>query len=179
MIAARWDRDDMHAAVTESIRIAASAKRIWNALLDREQGRIWRGADFQTDWREGSPILIVARIGRKTYNDSGSVLRASAPFLLAYDFLPKVSGLPDTAESYSRVTFRLIEEETQTFLEVEHTVPPSPVRRGNGFEIGPESGEKHVRFYWRSTLPLLRDLVEGRDTVALKVAKAAAVAGRL
>lgn len=154
------------------IRIAAPAERIWDLLLDRGQARIWRGADFETDWKEGSPIQISSRLGSKLYRDRGIVVLADRPSLLIYDFLPKVSGLPDVAESYSRVTFQLHEEGTETTLHVEHTVPPSPVRRGNGFEIGPESGEKHVRFYWRSTLPLLRDLVEGRNTLALKLATA-------
>jgi hypothetical protein len=39
-------------------------------------------------------------------------------------------------------------------------------------EIGPESGRNHVAFNWRSTLPLLRDLVENRD--ALRIARQAA-----
>lgn len=164
----------LHTTVVDIIRIAAPAERIWGLLLDRGQARIWRGADFETDWKEGSSIQISSRLGSKRYRDRGTVILVNRPSILIYDFLPKVSGLPDVAESYSRVTFRLHEEGKETSLRVEHTVPPSPVRRGNGFEIGPESGEKHVRFYWRSTLPLLRDLVEGRDTVALKLATATA-----
>jgi uncharacterized protein YndB with AHSA1/START domain len=164
----------VHTTVTDLIRIAAPAQRVWDTLLDRGQARIWRGADFETDWKQGSTIKISSRIGSKHYRDRGTVILVKRPSILIYDFLPKVSGLPDVAESYSRVTFQLTEVKLGTSLQVGHTVPPSPVRRGNGFEIGPDSGEKHVRFYWRSTLPLLRDLVEGRDTVALKLATAAA-----
>lgn len=31
---------------------------------------------------------------------------------------------------------------------------------GQDWEIGPESGRNHVEFYWRSTLPILRRVVE-------------------
>jgi len=159
------------AVVMASIDIAAPSEAVWRALVDREEGRIWRGADFETDWQPGSPISITAQIGSKRYRDKGTVLQVNRPSLLVYEFLPRVSGLPDVPESYSRITLQLAPHMAGTTLGIAHTVPPSPVRRGKNFEIGPESGEKHVGFYWRSTLPLLRDLIEGRDSLALKMAR--------
>jgi transposase-like protein len=61
---------------------------------------------------------------------------------------PGTRSLP---ESYSVVSTRLETAINGTRIAIEHSVPPSPNRRGSGFEIGPESGEKHVAFYWRST----------------------------
>jgi uncharacterized protein YndB with AHSA1/START domain len=162
-----------HAVVTDSIQIAASPERVWEVITDREKARIWRSSDFDTDWQEGSPIGITACIGPKRFHDKGKVLLVEPCALLKYEFLPHVSGLPDVPESYSRVVLRLTPCLPKTVLDVEHTVPPSTIRRGKDFEIGPESGEKHVRFYWRSTLPLLRDLAEGRDTLAVQMAVAA------
>lgn len=166
------------AVIAQSIDIATPPQEVWSVLIDRNKGRIWRSADFDTDWLPGSAIGITAYIGHKNYKDKGRVLEVTQPSVLAYEFLPRVSGLPDVPESYSRVTFRLTPIASGTRLSVEHTVPPSPVRRGKGFEIGPESGEKHVAFYWRNTLPLLRDLIEGRVSPALQWAIAAEASAR-
>lgn len=159
-----------HAIVTASIDISASSEVVWEALIDPAKGRIWRSADFGTDWQPGSAISITAHIGSKRYRDKGRVLHVNRPALLAYEFLPRVSGLPDIPESYSVVTTRIVPTMTGSKVEIEHSVPPSPIRRGKGFEIGPDSGEKHVAFYWRGTLPILRDLIEGRDSLALQMA---------
>ena len=161
------------ATITCSIDIAASPAQVWAALTDRASGPIWRSADYDTDWLPGSPIAISAQIGPKHYRDKGTVLLVEPPKLLRYEFLPRVSGLPDVPESYSVVSFQIEPAADGVNLTVTHTVPPSPIRRGKNFEIGPESGEKHVEFYWRSTLPLLRDLIEGRDSLALRMARMA------
>ena len=160
-----------HVTVTQSIDIAAVPDQVWEALTDRDKGRIWRSADCQTDWQPGSAIAIVTQIGAKRYRDKGNVIAAERPVQLTYQFLPRVSGLPDMPENYSVVSFLLVPKADGTELTVTHTVPPSPIRKGKNFEIGPESGEKHVAFYWRSTLPLLRDLIEGRDSLALRMAR--------
>ena len=160
-----------HATVTQSIQIAATPDRVWQVLTDRDSGRVWRSAEYETDWQPGSAVAITAQIGPKRYRDKGTVLGMERPTRLTYEFLPRVSGLPDVPESYSVVSFELVPREGGTELTVTHTVPPSPIRKGKNFEIGPESGEKHVEFYWRSTLPLLRDLIEGRDSLALRMAR--------
>lgn len=160
--------------ISDQITIAAPATAIWAALIDREQSRIWAGADFTTDWQPGSPLAIKPLIIGKKGADKGEVLEVLAPALLSYRVLPRVSGLPDLPDNYSHVTISLAELNGQTRVEISHAVPASPVRKGKGFEIGPESGHNHVAFYWRSTLPLLRDLVENRDTIPLRIARQAA-----
>lgn len=162
-----------HAIVTATIEIAAPPEAVWATIVDREQGRLWRSADFDTDWQAGSSIAITAQIGPKRYRDQGTILQVDPPSLLVYEFFPRVSGLPDSPESYSRVTLRLLPIVSGTRLEVDHSVPPSPIRRGKSFEIGPESGERHAGFYWNSTLALLRDLAEGRDSLAIRMARLA------
>jgi hypothetical protein len=160
------------AVVRQSIDIVSTPELVWSVLLDREKGRIWRNADFETDWEQGSPISMTTQIGTKRYKDQG-VLDCTKPMLLADQFLPRMSGLPYTPANYSRVTFRLSTSKVGTTLSVEHSVPPSPVRKGKNFETGSDLGEKHVIFYWRSTMPLLRDMVEGRPSIALQMAVAA------
>ena len=72
-------------------------------------------------------------------------------------------------ENYATIDMRLAPEGTGTRLTVTHTVPAHPrAASAPGLDM---SGEKHVAFYWRSTLPLLRDLVEGRPNPMLTLAR--------
>jgi uncharacterized protein YndB with AHSA1/START domain len=146
--------------VTQSIRIAAEPREVWDALVDPRAGEKWRNAHFKTDWRAGEPIEIEAIIGTKHYRDKGRVIQVRSPSLLQYTYWSQVSGLPDIPQSYSTITMTLEAEGTDTTLTVTQQVPPSPVRRGRGWEIGENSGSNHVAFYWRMTLPILKRIVE-------------------
>ncbi|UFX45605.1 SRPBCC domain-containing protein [Bradyrhizobium sp. 41S5] len=146
--------------VTESIRIAAQPEQVWDAITDPRAGEIWRNAHFNTDWQIGAPIEIEAEIGAKRYRDKGRVLHVEPPALLAYSYWSQVSGLPDIPQSYATVTMTLAASGGETMLTVTQQVPPSPIRRGNGWEIGADSGAKHVAFYWRMALPRLKQAVE-------------------
>ena len=125
-------------SVTESIRIAARPKHVWDAILDPKAGETWRNAHFTTDWQIGAPIEIEAEIGAKHYRDKGRVIRIEPPMLLAYSYWSQVSGLPDVPQSYATVMMTLTTDGGETVLTVTQQVPPSPIRRGNGWEIGSE-----------------------------------------
>ncbi len=112
--------------ISDQITIAAPATAIWAALIDREQSRIWAGADFTTDWQPGSPLAIKPLIIGKKGADKGEVLEVLAPALLSYRVLPRVSGLPDLPDNYSHVTISLAELNGQTRVEISHAVPASP-----------------------------------------------------
>ena len=146
--------------ISESIRITAAPKQVWDAIMDPRAGKTWRTAHFRTDWRIGAAIEIEAVIGAKRYRDKGRVIHVEPPSRLAYAYWSQVSGLPDVPQSYSTITMTLATEGTETVLTVTQQVPPSPVRRGDGWEIGADSGAKHVAFYWRMTLPRLKQVVE-------------------
>ncbi|MBR0898799.1 SRPBCC domain-containing protein [Bradyrhizobium tropiciagri] len=149
-------------SVTESIRIAAQPTQVWDAILDPKAGETWRNAHFTTDWQIGAPIEIEAEIGVKHYRDKGRVIRIEPPMLLEYSYWSQVSGLPDVPQCYATITMTLAADGGETVLTVTQQVPPSPIRRGNGWEIGADSGAKHVAFYWRMTLPRLKQAVERR-----------------
>lgn len=146
--------------VVQSIRIAAKPRSVWDALTDPDAGEKWRNARFKTDWRPGSAIEIEAIIANARYRDKGQVIQIEPPSLLRYTYWSRVSGLPDVPESYSSITMALEAADAGTVLTVTQQVPPSPLRRGKGWEIGEESGWKHVAFYWRVTLPILKRIVE-------------------
>lgn len=151
--------------ITQSIEINAAPAQVWLALTEPGAGGKWRDAEFHTDWTPGVPFEITARVGEKKYRDKGLVVRFQPPTLLEYTYWSRVSGLPDTPECRSTIRMSLHPHNSATLLTVEHQVPPSPVKRGQGWEIGPESGWKHVQFYWRMTLPILKEVIE-RGTTA-------------
>ncbi|PDT72974.1 hypothetical protein CO675_32690 [Bradyrhizobium sp. C9] len=146
--------------VTESIRIAAQPEQVWDAIIAPNAGEAWRNAHFSTDWQIGAPVEIEAEIGAKRYRDKGRVLHIEPPSRLAYSYWSQVSGLPDVPQSYATITMTLAADGGETLLTVTQQVPPSPIRRGNGWEIGAESGAKHVAFCWRMALPRLKQAVE-------------------
>lgn len=152
--------DPAFTSVVQSIRVEAEPEDVWVALIDPRAGEKWRGANFETDWTVGSPIEIEAFVGGERYKDKGRILRADPPTLLQYSYWSRVSGLPDAPQSCSTVTIRLEARGGETILTVEQLTPPSPTRRGKGWEIGPDSGWKHVEFYWRTTLPILKRVAE-------------------
>ena len=146
--------------VTQSIEIAATPELVWLALTEPSAGEKWRNADFKTDWTPGVPFEITAKVGEKQYRDQGTVLRFDPPKVLEYTYWSSLSGQPDTPDSRSTIKISLDPRDRATLLTVEHQVPPSPVKRGKDWEIGPESGWKHVEFYWRITLPILKGVLE-------------------
>uniref|UniRef100_A0A973WZF9 SRPBCC domain-containing protein n=1 Tax=Bradyrhizobium quebecense TaxID=2748629 RepID=A0A973WZF9_9BRAD len=146
--------------ITESIRIAAEPGHVWDAIMDPKAGETWRNAHFNTDWQIGASIEIEAEIGAKRYRDKGRVLRVEPASRLEYSYWSQVSGLPDVPQSYATITMTLAADSGETLLTVAQQVPPSPIRRGDGWEIGADSGARHVAFYWRMALPRLKQAVE-------------------
>lgn len=153
-------------AITQSIVIESTPGLVWVALTGPDAGEKWRNADFETDWAIGVPFEIMAKMGEKTYRDTGRVLRFEPPRVLEYSHWSCIAGLPDTPESRSNIKISLEPRDRATLLTVEQQVPPSPVTQGTGWargvewKIGPESGWKHWEFYWRVTLPVLKEVVE-------------------
>ena len=146
--------------VVQSISIAAEPCDVWGALTGPDAGDRWRSAHFRTGWQAGDPIEIEAIIGPRRYRDKGRVVQVQPCTRLQYTYWSSVSGLPDLPESYSTIIMTLEADGAQTVLTVQQTVPASPVRRGPDWEIGEDSGAKHVAFYWRMTLPVLKRVVE-------------------
>jgi|SRR4051794_3573893 hypothetical protein len=80
---------------------------------------------------------------------------------LAHTYRSQVSGLPDTRQFHSTIAMTLATDGIETILTV--ALRLSPVHRGSGWEIGEDSGAKHVAFYWRMAQPMLKRIVEHDD----------------
>jgi uncharacterized protein YndB with AHSA1/START domain len=135
-----------------SILINAPSAIVWQTLTDLELMRQWMGEpemalDVQTDWTVGGPILIKG-FHHATFENKGVVSRFEPTKVLRYSQLSSLSRLPDRPESYSVVELRLASANDATLLTV----------NVSGFPT--ESIFRHLDFYWRGTLVILKQCAE-------------------
>lgn len=100
-----------------------------------------------TDWHEGHSI-VVKGFHHVEFENKGRVLRVDPPHHLRYSHLSSVSRLPETPENHTIFDFRLESLEETTKLTI----------TASGFPT--EAIYRHVDFYWRVTLGILKTFVE-------------------
>lgn len=94
-----------------AIAIAAPKAQVWKALTDPAAIKEYMfGTTMTTDWREGGPITWSGEWQGRHYEDKGRILRVVPERTLQYTHYSPLTGLPDTAENYHRVTVELIED---------------------------------------------------------------------
>ena len=102
-----------------------------------------------TDWKVGSPIIVKGHHNNVDFENNGTVLHIEPNSILRYSHLSSVSRLPDKAENYTMIEFRLARtEENSTSLNVRISNFPT------------ESIFKHWEFYWRITIEVVKRFIE-------------------
>lgn len=85
--------------------IHGSREKVWKALVNPDAIKQYMfGADVESDWREGSPITWKGEMNGKKYEDKGVILTLIPGNTLRYSHFSPLSGKPDKAENYHRVT---------------------------------------------------------------------------
>jgi uncharacterized protein YndB with AHSA1/START domain len=131
------------------IAVHASAERVWKALTDPKQIKEYLfGTEAISDWRVGSAITYKGVWQGKPYEDKGKILALVPNKLLQSTYWSGMSGLKDSPENYSTVTYTLSEVGGSTTLTV--TQDNNPTR---------ESAE-HSQSNWAIVLKGLKDLLE-------------------
>jgi uncharacterized protein YndB with AHSA1/START domain len=114
----------MNAQVSEistshRIQIATPPERVWEALTTPEQIRQWFfGVDTESDWRVGGSLVHRGEHQGRPYEDKGAILELVAPRRFVHTHWSPMSGLPDTPDSYQRVTWTLEPADGGTTLTV-------------------------------------------------------------
>lgn len=144
----------MTPSIEHSVLIAASPAAVWEALTHIEHMKRWMGEpemriDVITEWTVGGPILITG-FHHMQFENKGTVLAFEPLRLLRYSHLDSISRLPDKPENHSILEFRLEPREDSTLLTV----------MLSGFPT--ETILKHLDFYWRVTVGILKQFVEER-----------------
>jgi uncharacterized protein YndB with AHSA1/START domain len=134
---------------TASTEIAASTDRVWAALTDPEQIKLYMfGSTVETDWRPGSKILWKGEYDGKPYEDKGEIIEVEAGRLLKVTHFSPLSGQEDTPENYHALTYRLEAEGPKTRLSLSQDNNPT------------EEAAEHSRKNWETVLDGLKDVAE-------------------
>jgi hypothetical protein len=106
------------------------------------------GTTAITDWKPGSPILFTGNWNGSNYTDKGTILQCDVEKILKYDYWSGFSGLPDTPENYSILTFEILAAGNSTTLTLRQT------------NFATESMYEHSDKNWDATLATLKQVIE-------------------
>jgi uncharacterized protein YndB with AHSA1/START domain len=140
--------------IENSATIHAPPSDVWRALTDPDLMKQWIAEpvmriEITTDWKFGSPIIVKGHHNNVDFENKGTILQFEPYSTLRYSHLSSISGLPDRAENYTMIEFRLERaEENSTLLNV----------RISNFPV--ESAFEHWQFYWNVTIGVLKRFIE-------------------
>lgn len=132
--------------------INASPAQVWKTLTTLETMTQWLGdpdmaIEVQTTWQINTPIIIKG-FHHVQFENKGLILVFDKERKLSFTHLDSISKLPDIPESYSTLTFNLEPMGNETILSL--IIENFPT----------ESIRKHLEFYWRTTLVMIKNKAE-------------------
>lgn len=136
------------------IIVNAPVSNTWKVLTEPELIKQWMSEeplDIITDWKIGGPILIKGNIHEVYFENTGRILQFEKNKILSYEHLSSLSQLPDEPASYSVLEFELQALGHQTHLKLKLRNFPT------------ESIYKHLRFYWETTVGILKKFTEALE----------------
>lgn len=102
-----------------TIRINASAERVWETVTKPELVKLWQyGSDLLTDWNPGSDIRFKTAWEDKVFEQWGKVLVFKPHELLSYSLFAPRPGLEDKPENYFVMSYVLTSDNGQTKLDI-------------------------------------------------------------
>lgn len=140
--------------VQKRITINAAPEEVWKAITDPEiVKKYFFGAEVITDWKVGSPLIFQGELEGKPYRDKGTILAVEPERMLQYNYWSGFTGLEDSPENYSVVTYRLIPEDHCTLLILTQV----------GFAS--EEAKEHAVGGWEMVLTNMKKLLEESSDV--------------
>ena len=102
-----------------TILINASKERVWSALTNPEQVKLWQyGSVLLTDWKVGSAIRFTTAWQDKVFEQWGNVLEIKKNELIKYSLFAPRPDLEDKPENYFIMHYVLTAEAESTKLEI-------------------------------------------------------------
>jgi uncharacterized protein YndB with AHSA1/START domain len=139
--------------VNKTIAIHAPVSKVWSALTNPELMKQWVSEghiNINSDWKEGSSITFSGNWHGIDYDDKGTILKFEKEKIFQYTYWSKFTRLTDSPENYTVVEFDLIPAENQTILLL------------NVDNIANDAMYGHIKFYWGTTLELLKKIIESK-----------------
>lgn len=142
-----------HNIIDKTVYIHAPVSVVWRNLTTPNLMKQWMTdagieIDIVTDWSIGNPICMKGILHRIKFENKGTILKCEVEKTLQYSHVSSLSRLPDAPESYSTIEFRLTPIDNHTKLNLTITNFPT------------ETIFKHLDFYWKSTLEIMKKLIE-------------------
>lgn len=141
-------------SIHQSITINAPASLVWHHLTTPHLMQQWMldqdmEMEFYSDWKAGSPIVMKGKFHKIKFENLGTILQFEPQKIFEYTHLSSISRLPDQPESYCTLTFSL------SSSAVEETILNLSIANFPTYSI-----YKHMEFYWRSAIVVLKRQVE-------------------
>lgn len=93
---------------TKDIIINVTPDKVWEALTTPELIKQYMfGAEVETDWQKGSPLIYKGTWDGKPFEDKGTILEIEPEKLLKTTYFSPLSGLEDKPENYNIVSYEL------------------------------------------------------------------------
>ena len=133
----------------KKISINATTEKVWDALTNPDLIKQWLfGTNVISDWKVGSPIFFTGTWQGTEYKDKGTILQFEMEKVFQYNYWSSFSGLPDSIENYSIITFKLVPAPHRTDLTLTQSNFPT--------EIGYEHSDKN----WDMVLDSMKKIIE-------------------
>lgn len=132
--------------------IKAPKNLVWDALTKPEVIKKYLfGTEVVTDWKVGSQIIWKGVWQGKPYEDKGEILQIVPEKMLETTYWSSMSGKPDEQRNYTKVTYKLIEEDDSVKLVVTQDNNET------------EEAKNHSEQNWRMVLESLKKLLEEKS----------------
>lgn len=101
----------------KTVSIYVPVVTVWQALTDPAMiSQYFFGTEMNSDWKEGSIIIVKGEWEGKKFRGNGKVLQAETQKLLRYSYWSDMSGLPERPENYHIITYKLAPKNSSTQL---------------------------------------------------------------
>lgn len=135
--------------LNKTISINASTSKVWNTLTNPDLIKEWLfGTKVISDWKVGTSILFTGNWQGTDYADKGTILKFDIEKVFQYNYWSGFSGLPDSPENYSMITFELTSKDNGTMLTLTQS------------NFATETMYEHSDKNWDAALDIVKNLTE-------------------
>lgn len=128
--------------------IDAEVARVWDILTNPTFIEQWLGTKTESEWKQGSPITFTFSWDGKNFTDKGEIVAFDENRKFSYTYWSSLSGLPDTEDNYSKITFDLQSDGKATKLMLTH------------IDFANETMYEHSDTNWDESLEVIKQIAE-------------------
>ena len=140
---------DKNLKIEKQVSFPVEKSKVWDALINPEIIKKYLfGTEVLSDWKEGSPLIFRGKWEGKPFEDKGNILKIEEEKLFQYNYWSGFSGLPDSLDNYSLVTYSIYGNELETKL----------ILTQEGFAN--EQARSHSEISWDIVLQNMMDILE-------------------